>query len=147
MKVILLKKVTGLGNPDDVKDVADGYARNFLFPRNLAVQANQHNVNAIEARHTKAGRDAEKDLQAQQALASRLDGYELDLKEKASEKGQLYAAVGDVKIALALSAKGLVIEPGQIKTRPIKEIGSHTILIKLRHGLEAEVAVNIESSK
>lgn len=146
MKVVLLKKVPGLGNQDDVKEVADGYARNFLFPKNLAVLANQQNIDQVQARHTKASRDAEKDLHEQQSLASRLDGFEVDLKEKASEKGLLYAAVTDAKIQAALSAKGLPVEKSQIKIKPIKEVGSHKVAIKLRHGLEAELIVNIEAN-
>ena len=89
MKVVLLQKVTGLGNVDEIKEVAEGYARNFLFPRHLAVQASPRMLQEIENRHQREAKQAERDLHEQQQLAARIDGVEVELKEKASEGGSL----------------------------------------------------------
>ena len=86
MKVILLRSVPGLGDIDDVKEVAEGYARNFLFPKHLAVQASAKASNELVARKKKEVRQAEQDLSEQQNLAQRIDGLELEIKEKAMKK-------------------------------------------------------------
>lgn len=142
MKVILLQKVAGLGNIEDIKDVADGYAMNFLFPRHLAVQASNKEVTTLAAKQKKRVKDAEAELQEAQKIAGRLDGLELDIKEKASERGQLYAAVNALKISQLLLTKGFKIAPEQIVIKePIKEAGNFEVKVKFRHGLEANVVV------
>ena len=97
MKVILLQKVSGCGDIDEVKEVADGYARNFLFPRHLAVQASDKSILDVEARHKKQTRMAEEELHENEKLAARVDGVEIELVERANDKGLLYAAVTAAK--------------------------------------------------
>lgn len=143
MKVILLQNVPGLGKTDDVKDVSDGYAKNFLFPRHLAVQASAKAVQDLTAHHAKLKKDVEKELQREQALAARLEGIEVKLSEKANDKGMLYAAVTPLKIAEALEAMHFVVTKEQIKTKPLKEVGGHTVKAVLGHGLEVEFSVVI----
>ncbi|OGH88490.1 MAG: 50S ribosomal protein L9 [Candidatus Magasanikbacteria bacterium RIFOXYC2_FULL_42_28] len=145
MKVILLQKIPGVGDIDQVKDVADGYARNFLFPRHLAVQATQASLADLTAHKKKQTKDAERELQTAQNLAERLDGLVLELKEKASEKGQLYAAVSATKIISELKRLGYTILREQIKVPPIKEAGEYVVKIKLSHGLEATVTVIVST--
>lgn len=143
MKVILLQKVSGLGNVDDVKEVADGYARNFLFPHHLAVQASMDRVASISAKQKKQLREAEHDLKEQQSLAGQVDGLEIEIKEKGSEQGVLYAAVPAQKIVDSLKKKGIKIEKDQLQMKPIKIFGSHAIKVKFRHGLEADITVSV----
>ena len=85
MKVILLQKVAGLGETDDVKEVSEGYARNFLFPRHLAVIASGEAMEMVRAVKQKKAKEEERDLKETQNLAAKLEGLEVNIKEKAGE--------------------------------------------------------------
>lgn len=141
MKVILLQKVPGVGEPEEVKDVADGYARNFLFPNHLAVQASSHAVQDITVKKNKRDRLAEEDLRHQETVAEELDGLEIEIKQKVNDRGMLYAAVGAPQIALALEKRDFKIDKKQIVVESIKELGEYKAHIKLPHGLEADIVV------
>ncbi len=147
MKVILLQAVSGLGKMDDIKEVAEGYARNFLFPRHLAVPASGKAVKELGDRHHREQRQAEQDLVEQQKAAERLDGREVEIDERASASGTLYAAVNQARVKEALERIGFSIETTQIHMKPIKEAGSYTVKIKFRHGLEAEITVLVTALK
>ena len=140
MKVVLLANVPKLGKADEIKEVSDGYARNYLFARNLAIPASGSAMKDIEAREEKKKQRAEADLQKEQATAAKLDGYELELREKANKGGgSLYAAINAQVVAAALVKKGFVIDKSQIRMDPIKELGEYDIDIVFSHGLEAEI--------
>ena len=143
MKVILIQHVPGLGKIDDVKDVSEGYARNFLFAKNLAMPATAKTVAEVGARQVKKVKNSESELLEQQAVAQRLDGWEINLREKTSESGGLYAAVSAQKIVEMLAKSGFKINKSQVIMKPIKEIGQHSVRIKFSHGLEAEIHVVI----
>ena len=143
MKVILLEKVPGLGDIDTIKDVADGYAKNFLFPRHLAVLASPKALADLKSAQHRKEKEAEMDLRVMQSLASRLDGLVLTLTEKTNEAGFLYAAVGPQKIADILEAQGFNITKNQVMTKPLKETGEFPVVVKFRHGLEAKLSVII----
>ena len=145
MKVILLKKVIGLGEVEDVKEVAEGYARNFLFPNHLAVQSTPAAVQSIAAAKKKVADKYVTDLHEQQSLAGQLDGFEVEISEKANEKGVLYAAVSPQKICSALKNLGYEIKPEQVQTKALKNAGTYPVIIKFGHGLEAEISVIIQS--
>lgn len=147
MKVILLQKVSDLGDADEIKDVADGYARNFLFPRHLAVPATAPAVGDLETRQKRQVKEAEHELHEQQALADRIDGYEVEIKQKVSEKGLLYAAVTPHKVAEQLNKLGFPVIKEQLAMKPIKEPGSYPVTVKFRHGLEAEIVVVVVATK
>lgn len=141
MKVILLEDLPGLGKTDQIKEVADGYAKNFLFVKHLAVAASPHAVAEREARHKKQKRNAECELREQQELACQLDGYEVEIAGKASAAGSLYAAVGPQKVADYLREHGYKVTKEQIIMKPIKEAGEYKAMVKLGHGLESNVTV------
>jgi large subunit ribosomal protein L9 len=147
MKVILLQKVAGLGEPEEIKEVADGYARNFLFPHHLAVQALPGAVKNVKIRQEKHHRDEEKELKAAESLAEELDGLEVMIKQKVNENGLLYAAVGPTHIAESLKDLGFVVDKKQIVFEPTKETGDYKVKIKLKHGLEADILVLIIPTK
>lgn len=146
MKVILLQNVPGMGKMDDIKDVADGYARNFLFPHHLAVPASAKATIELEQKHKRVTRDAENDLLDQQKLAEKMEGFEIEITERASSSGVLYAAVTAQSISKALKKKGFTVEPAQLRMKPFKEAGPHPVKIVFRHGLEAEIIVLISVS-
>ena len=143
MKVILLEKVPGLGDIDDIKEVSDGYALNHLFPRHLAVQASAQKAAELKAKEKKIAKDMEKDLKDVQSLADRLDGYTLTIEDKVNEDNVLYAAITDQRIAQALKTYGFPVNKNMIVTEPIKEVGDYKIKIKLRYGLEALLNLTI----
>jgi len=145
MKVILLKHVPELGDESDVKDVATGYARNFLIPKGLAKEATPESIAEAEARKAKMAKEAEFDLEKTETLASKLEGQTVEISAKASEEGTLYAAVSPAKISSALKEKGLEVRKEQIKAEHIKELGEHEVVINLDHGLEARITLIINS--
>ncbi len=143
MKVILLETVAGLGRIDEVKDVTEGYARNFLFPRHLAVQAFPDTLAKISARQTKKSATAEAELRRQEQLAEQLDGLEIQLTEKTNDQGVLYAAIPVPKIVAALRERGYSLAKSEIVAPSIKALGDHKVKIKLKHGLEADITVRV----
>lgn len=142
MKVILLKDVRALGRKDDIKDVSDGYARNFLLPRGLAQAATETQVTGARQRKIARAHEAETTLKAAQELVKKLDGYELEMPVKASREGTLYAAVGIEEIRTALEKKGIGIGEASIKNNThLKEVGEHAVTLQFPHNLEAVIRV------
>jgi len=143
MKVILIENVKGLGSTDEIKEVAEGYARNFLFPRNLAVPALKKGVNNITARKNKKTKDEMKELQGEQILAEKIEKMSLEIKAKVSVGRTLYAAVTPQLIIQELKKRKVLVKKKQITMQSIKELGEYKVKIKLRHGLEAELNINV----
>ena len=145
MKVILLQKVIGLGDKYDTKEVADGYARNFLLPQNLAEISTPERAAVMEERKTKEIGDAQKDLERVEALAEKLEMLEIIVKAKAQEDGTLYGSVGPKEIAAAIKKHHTSIDEKQISVKnPIKKLGDHEAVVNLNHGLEAPITVTVE---
>lgn len=141
MRVIFLQKVPGVGNVDEVKNVADGYARNFLFPQHLAVQASAHAVSTVNAHKNKLAKEAENDLRDQQSLADKINGLALEIQDKAAASGLLYAAISPQRIVNELAKLGLTVSRQQVVMMPIKSAGEYEVVVRLRHGLEASITV------
>jgi len=144
MKVIFLQNVPNVGKKDEIKNVSDGYAVNFLLPRHLAVAASAMAINELEIRRRKITKDAELDFRQQSGLAERLKNVKLVFEEKANEAGMLYAAVGQQKIVEALKRQGIEIEKGQILIQPIKKAGEYKAEIKLRHGISSKISITVK---
>ena len=138
-----MQKIPGMGNIDDVKEVADGYALNYLFPNHLAVQASKKSLADLTAHKTKLAKDAGMELSLIQSQAAKLDGLEIEFKEKTNENGLLYSAVGPQKIVEALKRQGYDLKKDQIKTQPLKLVGEYEVKISFKHGLEAVVNIII----
>lgn len=146
MRVVLLKNVPKLGRAGEVKEVSMGYARNFLLAKNLATPATADILARLEKQGKTKAKAAEKDLKNVQGQASGLDGQEIELKEKASEQGKLYAGVTAAKIVKALGTQGFKIDKKWVALKePIKEVGEHEVVLKMEHGLEVKIKVNIIS--
>jgi len=145
MKVILLKNVPALGEKSEIKEVASGYARNFLFPKGLAKEATPEAIKEVQAQKEKEARLAEMDLAEAEKLAQNLEGQVVEVSAKANEQGTLFATISTVKIITALKAKGFEIKKEQIEAGHIKEIGEHEIKVDLSHGLEARITLIINS--
>lgn len=146
MKVILLQDVENLGSKWEVKEVADGYARNFLIAKNLAKPATPSEVEEAERLRATIEAKAQKELESFEKIASRLDGYELKISVSTGDEGQLYEGVGAQKISAALEADGYSVTPKQVKIEePIKELGEFPVTIEFEHGLEADIRVIVEA--
>lgn len=142
MKVILLQDVEKLGKKFDVKEVADGYARNFLLPKNLVKPATEEALKQLEAEKEAAAKKAEEELKATEEIVERLDNQEIEIIAKIDENGKLYGSLTALKIARVLKDKGFDVSKNQIKLKePIKEVGEYDIIVEFPHGLEAKVKI------
>jgi len=148
MKVILIKDVKGTGKRGEVKDVAAGYARNFLIARGLARQATEQVLKKIIKQEQKEVKVQKAGLDASQKLATSLEGLGVELTAKVNAEGKLYAAITPAAVVKALKEKGIdgVVSKQVSFADPIKEIGDHRVTIKLDHGLEAGVMVIVNKS-
>jgi large subunit ribosomal protein L9 len=146
MEVLLLEDVDRLGQAGDIKKVADGYARNFLFPRGLAVQATPGAVKQAEKLREATARREAQTLSEAQALAQQLDGVSVTFQARAGETDRLYGSITNVTIAEALSEKvGQEVDRRKIvMAEPLKELGTHAVTIHLAPEAEAKVTVVIE---
>jgi large subunit ribosomal protein L9 len=146
VKIILTREVPNLGKAGDVKNVAAGYARNYLFPRDLAVPATPGNLKDFERRRAAAASREERLAERAEALAERLSTVTLAFEAKAGEKGRLYGSITPAEIAEALER-----ETGEkfdrhkhILSEPIRQTGRHTIQVRLSTDVVAEVAVTVK---
>jgi large subunit ribosomal protein L9 len=146
MQVLLLKDVEGLGQVGEIKKVADGYARNYLIPRDFAVLATPGAVKQVK-RHQQAevGRQA-KALSEAQALAEILDGKIVTFHARAGEGDRLYGSITSANIAEALEEKvDHEVDRRKIDLEePLKELGTHAVTVRLAPEAEAKVTVVIE---
>jgi large subunit ribosomal protein L9 len=144
MKVILKEHVKNLGTAGNVVNVADGYARNYLIPRNLAVEANVKNIKALEHEKKKIEEKARKKTNAAQELAERLAVTTFLIPARAGEEEKLFGSITSMDIAEALKTKGFEIDKKKIiLDEPIKRLGSFTINIKLQSDVTAHTNVTI----
>ncbi len=144
MKVLLQSKVPHLGNEGDVKNVSDGYARNFLIPKKLAVAATPEVLAAQQRAHDHNLRHLEKEVASAKSAAGTLKNLHCVLKRKANKDGTLYAGVHSRDIALALQQSGIHIEESSISlSGHIKSLGKYTVTILLPHGIEVTLPIEI----
>ena len=140
MKVILLTEVKGLGKADDVVEVNDGYARNLLFKKNLALEATPTNMNAIKLKKGSLAEKARRELLEAKENGRKLSDQKIVLTMKSGEGGRLYGAVTAMDIAAALEKQGYKVDKKHILIKnPIKAVGTFDVTLKLH----AEVSVNI----
>ncbi len=148
MKVILTKDVQNLGSAGDVKDVADGYARNFLIPSGYAMVATSSAIKQSEEIKIKKAKQAEEELKTAEELSGKLEGVSVKVAAKADESGKLYAAVKGEEISKSLAAEGFNVDKNKIIIKePIKEIGEYEVIVALEHGLEARLNLTVEAEK
>lgn len=147
MKVILLSHIKGMGQKGDVKEVSEGYFRNFLRPRNLATVAVGKAVAHVQAQEAKATEKLENMKESAQSVKAKIDGKTIEVTEKASETGKLYAAVSAKEVAQLLKTELKVDVPAkQIKMDTIKEAGQYKVELDLYKGITAEVNLNVTAT-
>lgn len=145
MKVILLKDIQNIGKKHDIKQVKDGYARNFLFPKRLAKSATKEAIMMLEKTKKNSAIEAEQELLKTQKTASQIDGQGIEFLVKTGEENQLFEAITAQKIIKKLKQLGIDIKKDQIELeRPIKELGEFPVKINLDHHLEAKIFIIVE---
>lgn len=148
MRVILLQDIDKLGKRYEVKDVADGYGRNFLLPKNLAKQATKESLKWVEMQKEIKEQIAEKELKKIEAEVERIDGTEVLISVRTGDKGQFFEKITNKKISEELKKLGFNLPKNRIELeKPIEEIGEFPVKIKFEHNLEAEIKVIITNEK
>jgi len=145
MQIILLEKITNLGQLGDVVKVKDGYARNFLIPTGKAKRATEANLQAFEARRAELERESAERLAAAQAVGERLEGLTVQVTQKAGVDGKLFGSVTNADIADALKAMEFTIERSMVRMPdgPLKTIGEFPVTIALHTDVHASIAVTV----
>lgn len=144
MKVILQEDVANLGATGSVHTVADGYGRNFLLPRGMAVLADERNVHRLAHQTRQAEQRQTKALNAAKAVGAQLSSLSLSIKRKAGEEDKLFGSVTNQDIAEALSAQGVTVDRRSIVLAdPIRAIGVYQVIVKVHRDVEASVKVYV----
>jgi large subunit ribosomal protein L9 len=148
MKVILNQDVIGLGEEGDIKDVANGYARNFLLPKKLAVLHTRENLAALE--HKRAAIESRKEEKRKEAqgLRERLEAEEIKFAVPAGENGKLFGSVNNTLVAVELEKKGFQIEKKRIEIpeHTIRSVGAYKVKVRLYDKEEAVIKVIVEGT-
>jgi len=141
MEIILLQKITNLGNIGDRVNVKSGYGRNFLLPKGKATLATADNIAKFEARRADLEKHANDELAAAQARATKLEGFKLSLTAKAGSEGKLFGSIGNTDIVEALTKAGHPVTRAEVRlgAGPLRHVGDHTVPLQLH----ADVLVNV----
>lgn len=144
MKVIFLKDVKGKGKAGEVKEVADGYARNHLLPNNLAIEATKSNLKALEAKKRSEAKKAEQLKQEAEQLKEKLEKIEVKITTKAGEGGRLFGAITNKQIADVLKEQNIKIDRRKIELdEPIRSLGYTKVPVKIHPEVTATLTVHV----
>jgi len=148
MKVILVKDIKALGKQGEVKEVADGYARNFLLPRGLALEANSANLKQLSDRKDSMARQLREEEATAARLAGRLDGREIAFTAKTGEGGRLFGSITakDVAEEIGKAFRIEIDKRGVELEEPIKTLGKHIVKLHLYKGVHATITVNVSQA-
>jgi len=148
MKVLLIKDVYNLGRAGEVKKVADGYARNFLFPQKMAVYATAGALKQIEKIESAAAKQRELLNEEMRGLSEQIAALELSFMAKVGETGKLYGSITQQQIIDAVNEKLHVnLDRHQVESQPLRQVGEHMVRIRLTYDLTPEVKVLVESDE
>lgn len=144
MKVILLKDVKDLGKTDDILEVNDGYARNFLIRQKLALEANASNLNSVKNRKKAEDARAARELSEARQTASLINGQVIPMTVKCGEGGRLYGAVTAMDVAAALGKAGFKVDKRGITIhKSIKTLGDYDVDVKLHTDVTAKIQIRV----
>ncbi len=145
MQVILMEKVANLGNLGDVVKVKDGFARNFLIPQGKARRATQENLKAFEAKRAELEKAQSEQLRKAQEHGAKLEGFMLQVTQKAGPDGRLFGSVTNYDIVEGLEKQGHKVERAQIRMPqgPLKQVGDYPIQVALHTDVTATITVSV----
>ncbi len=140
MKVVLLENVSGLGIVGDRKEVANGYARNYLLPKKLAVKTDDEKAKIILKNISRERKKVKNEIKKIESIAKNYADKELKFELKASNKGKLYGSIGPSQVA-----EKLKIDVKQVNFQPIKEVGDHKVEIDFGHDVKTVIKIIVKS--
>ena len=144
MKVVLLQDVKGKGKKGELCNVSDGYARNFLFPKKLAVEADNAALNELKNREEALAHHKKEELDQAKEIAAKLDGKTVSITAKAGAGGKLFGSVTSKEIAAEIkNSLGIEIDRKKMNVADIKNFGEYTAEIKLHQGVTAKITVKV----
>ncbi len=144
MKVVLLQDVKGLGKKGELVNTSDGYARNFLFPRKLAMEANSQAMSELKNREASEKHRIETEIAAAKASAAKIEGKTVKLSAKAGANGKLFGSVTSKDVAEAISKEfGLKLDKRKVVVDDIKNFGTYPVEVKLYNGISASMFVMV----
>lgn len=146
MQVILLKDVKALGKKGEIKEVAEGYGRNFLLPRGLAVEASGGHLKQHKQQEKVVAGKKAKALTEAQETASKLNGLKLEMKAKVGENGRLFGSITSNDVAAALKKQGFSVDKRKVElSDPVKALGTYSVRVKLHPEVDANLELIVKS--
>lgn len=148
MKVILLEDVKSVGKKGDTVNVSDGYARNFILPKKLGVEANAENINDLKLQKAHADKVAKEQLEEAKALAAKIEGLPVEVSIKSGKDGRTFGSVSSKEIAEAFKKQhGIEIEKKKISLEePIRAVGTSVVTVKLHREVTAKLTVKVREA-
>jgi large subunit ribosomal protein L9 len=144
VEVILRDDVPSLGKIGQVVRVKPGYARNFLFPRGLAVEANGKNLHVLEHQKRVIGAKAERERKSAESVAQKLNGLKLTVQARAGEEGRLFGSVTNLDLERLLADKGFHVDRRRIElAEPIKQLGTYPVVVQVGRDVRATVELTV----
>jgi large subunit ribosomal protein L9 len=148
VEVILREDVPNVGGIGDVVRVKPGFARNYLLPRGLAIEASRKNLRVLEHQRRVIAAKAERDRKTAEVQAKQVDGLELRVQVRAGEEGRLFGSVTNLDIERLLAARGVVVDRRRIQLEePIKQIGTYPVIVLVGRDVRATVQVVVEAGE
>ncbi|HAV40438.1 MAG TPA: 50S ribosomal protein L9 [Aquificaceae bacterium] len=145
MKVVLIKDLEGYGVFGDVISVKDGFARNYLIPRGIALPATEGNLKHVRSIISQKARKLQREKEKAQELAKKLEGFVVEITRQVGEKGKLFGSVTPQDIAQALKERGFDIDRKKVMLKnPIKDIGIYTVVLKLHPEVSVSIKVDVK---
>lgn len=145
MKVILLSDVKAKGKKGEIINVPDGYARNFLFPKKLAVEANIAAMNDLAGKESSKAHKIEEEIKAAEEIKAKINNKKVEISAKAGENGKLFGSVTSKEIAETINKTyGVLIDRRKMNIAPIQNFGEYTATVKLYNKITAEIQVIVK---
>jgi len=145
MKVIFIKDLKGQGKKDEIKEVKDGYAMNFLIKQGYAIRADSGNQKKLKTKLDNKKQTQETELKENEAIKKKLEKLTLNVKAKAGKEGKLFGSVSNMQLSKELKSLGFDIDKKQIEVPHITHVGGYSINVNLNQGVKAVVKVKVVS--
>ena len=147
MKVILLQDVKNVGRKEQVIEANDGYARNYLFPKKLAIEASKENMLKLQAKKTAEANKKKAEIETNKEIAKKIEKIELQIKAKAGENGKIFGGITSKEIAeeLKIQYKFEIDKKKIVLKETIKNLGRFSAEIKFGDGINAKLTINVQS--
>lgn len=148
MRIILLEDIKNIGKKYEIKEVVQGFARNFLLPKKLAKPATKENLMWLNKQKEEIAKKSEEELKEVQKVVSSIDGLELTIPVKIGKDDKIFGSINVSKISEMFKEQGFDIKKSQIELKtPIKEVGEWPVKVFFSHGLEAEIRIIVVEEK